>query len=157
MFIAITLRYEKHDEKEYFLINKNFKDIFDTLGVTLIPVCQESEIDKISEICSALILTGSPIHVDAQLYKEKSSIDYTPEYPFEDSLDYKLIETFKRKGKPILGICRGIQILNVYHGGTLKEKVPNHEGTMHKIKIVPNSFLGSIYKGDIMVNSSHTQ
>lgn len=157
MFIAITLRYEKKSSDEIFYVNKYFKDIFDKLGVTLIPIMQESNIDKLSDICDALILTGSPIHIDARLYKEKSEINYYPRYDGEDSLDYKLIDIFHKKNKPILGICRGIQVLNVFFGGTLIEKVQNHKMVNHSIEIKKDTFLSSIYPKFLNVNSSHTQ
>lgn len=157
MFIAITLRYENNNDYEIFYINKYFKEIFDKLGVTLVPLMQEQGIDEISDFCDALILTGSPIHIDARLYKEKSEIGYVPHYSGEDSLDFKLIEAFHKKKKPILGICRGIQVLNVYFGGTLKEKISNHEKVNHPIEIKPKTFLSKIYPKTLIVNSSHTQ
>lgn len=157
MFIAITCRYEKTDKREQFSLNKKFKDIFDKLNITLIPIFQCTNINQIANMCEALILTGSPIHVNHKLYNAQNEIDYYPPYNEEDKLDYELIKAFASLNKPILGICRGIQVLNVYYGGTLTQKIPNHEGTNHNITTVPNTFISKTCGQKSIVNSTHTQ
>lgn len=157
MFGAVTLRYNTNKDKEIFSISKNMKDIFDELDITLIPVMQISNLDKIVDMCSFLILTGSPVHINHKLYNKENEINYNAPYRGEDKLDYLLIEKFLQKNKPILGICRGIQVLNVYFGGTLNQRISNHEGIMHYVNIKTNSFLCNIYDEKILVNSTHTQ
>lgn len=158
MFIAITLRFEKINDREVFLINKNFKDIFDKLGVTLVPIFQNVNIKKLANLCDAVILTGSPLHVNPKLYNKKEEINYDFSYSKEDDLDYTLIKEFDKLNKPILGICRGIQVINTYFGGTLHQNIKNHEKTTHKINILDNNFLNKIYQEKSMiVNSTHTQ
>ena len=155
MTIAITLRYDDNDG-ERFVISKQFKDIFDELNVTLIPICQIINLDSIVDICDALILTGSPIHVDAGLYNQEVKTEPF-NYDKEDELDYRLIDLFIKKNKPILGICRGIQVLNVYFGGSLNQFINNHEDVMHDIIIEKDSVLSKNYPERIRVNSTHTQ
>jgi putative glutamine amidotransferase len=69
---------------------------------------------------------------------------------------------------PIFAICRGLQILNVYHGGTLIQHVSNparHDPdttdraiSVHEVRFEPDSRLAGISKADSwMVNSSHHQ
>ena len=156
MTIAITLRYDNDLDDEYFYISKHFKDIFDELNVTLIPVFQTIDLEKIVNICDALILTGSPIHVNAKLYNQKV-ITEPFNYDKEDELDYKLIDIFRKNNKPILGICRGIQVLNVYFGGSLNQNIPNHENVMHEVTIKKDSILSKYYSDKALVNSTHTQ
>lgn len=158
MFIAITLRYEQINNRELFTINKNFKDIFDKLGVTLVPVFDTTNIKNIAKFCDAIILTGSGIHINPKLYNQAEKINYEYPYILEDKLDFALIKEFNALNKPILGICRGIQVINVYFGGSLKQKINNHENVQHEILLKNNTKLHNIYKQDvIMVNSSHTQ
>ena len=159
MIVGITLRYEKINDREVFLLSKKFKDIFDNLNITLVPIFDTKNIDQIVSMCDALILTGSPIHVNPKLYNEKESnnVDYNFSYTKEDELDYILIKEFVKLNKPILGICRGIQVLNVYFGGTLNQKVLNHEGVDHEVTFMNNSFLYDLYGKNKMVNSTHTQ
>ena len=159
MYIGITLRYEKFKDREVFLLSKKFKDIFDSLNVTLIPIMSITNLDGIVKMCDGLILTGSAIHVNPELYHEEKDkdVNYNFSYQKEDELDYILIKKFSELHKPILGICRGIQVINVYFGGTLKQKILNHEGVEHEVKIYPNSFLYDLYGEKALVNSTHTQ
>lgn len=152
MYIAITLRYDKSDNMELLTINKKFKEIFNELNITLIPIMQTSNLDIIVKLCDGLILTGSPYHVNPSLYGMDENI-----YNFEDDIDYCLIKKFYEKNKPIVGICRGIQVINVYFGGTLKRNIINHERVNHMINIMPNTLLSNIYSKRMEVNSTHTQ
>lgn len=73
-----------------------------------------------------------------------------------------LNKSFHKSNKPILGICAGIQSINVCFGGSLFQDIPNHtskeETTMHLIKLEKGSFLEKCYGTDmIKVNSSHHQ
>lgn len=162
MIIGITGRfYNKNNNGKIFYINKEFKDIFDKLNITLFPIVSLNNIEEVCNICDGLILSGSAIDVNPSLYGE-NNIDLI--YDGEDKLDYALIDIFSKKNKPILGICRGIQILNVYFGGTLYQDIPNHtlknsngEKLMHYINIAQDSFLYKCYKDKANVTSTHHQ
>lgn len=65
-----------------------------------------------------------------------------------DLLDKKIIEYAYKNKKPLLGICRGIQSINVFLGGTLKQNIANHSNENHFI------YLDNKY---ILVNSFHHQ
>ncbi len=157
MIYGITLRYTNKNSKELFTVSKCFIDIFKKLNITLLPLYEGNINENLLSLCDGLILTGSPIHINPKLYNEKEKIKYNFSYN-EDNLDYKLIEYFYKNNKKIIGICRGLQVLNVYFGGTLKQSIKHHENTKHYIKINENTFLSEIYKDKIItVNSSHTQ
>ncbi len=85
-----------------------------------------------------------------------------------DQAELDLIEDAMHKDLPILAICRGLQILNVHHGGTLIQHLPStsrhdpefeNKGTAaHEISIDPASLLRQIAGGDRwQVNSRHHQ
>ena len=72
-----------------------------------------------------------------------------------------MIDLFVRSKKPIIGICGGLQTLNVYFGGDLNQNISNHklgDGQMHHINIEKQSFLYDVYQNPkVFVNSFHRQ
>ena len=113
-------------------------------------------------MCSGLIIAGRDRDINPKYYGEKplEGLEY-PEDPYEDELDFKLIELFEKTNKPILGICSGLQSLNIYHGGTLKQHIDEHSSKeqliRHTIDIEDNSFVHSLYGNKTEVNSIHHQ
>lgn len=158
MKIAVTERFIKQEYGggNYYINNANVK-MFEQCGVLLIPVSSLLDIDEIVEMCDGLFVPGG-CDVDPNLYGEELNGSIDP-ISFIDKLDMDYIDAFYKAKKPILGICRGIQILNVYFGGTLYQDIKNHDdGRFHDISVEKNSFLYSIYQKDrISVNSYHHQ
>lgn len=162
--IAIIERIENYEEdkpfnKKYY-IDDWFREIFDELGVLLIPVISENHLEKIADMCDGLVVTGSANDVHPKYYKEEPIEG--KKYTFDEfGLAKNIVEIFSDANKPILGICAGIQEINVIFGGTLYQQIPNHylrDGSTHKIEIKPNSFLHDVYKvNEMQVNSYHKQ
>ncbi|MEG2176872.1 MAG: gamma-glutamyl-gamma-aminobutyrate hydrolase family protein [Oscillibacter sp.] len=78
-----------------------------------------------------------------------------------DEAELTLAAQFAALNKPILGICRGMQLLNVYFGGTLLQDIPGHnardgEDSLHTAKAAP-SFLTALYGAEHVINSAHHQ
>ncbi len=81
-----------------------------------------------------------------------------------DEFELALADAAIATGLPTLGICRGLQLLNVACGGTLNQHVPEHsrydvnvEGPAHAVDLAPGSILGEMYGGSLKVNSLHHQ
>ena len=89
-----------------------------------------------------------------------------------DLYDLAVVEAFEQAGKPIFGICRGLQLINVAFGGTLYQDIETqHPGAMrhrdavtydqhfHEVDIVPGTRLARLYQGmeRVTVNSIHHQ
>ena len=119
----------------------------------------------------ALLLTGGG-DVDPVLYGEKKHPETGDILPNRDALESKLIKKFLDMGRPIFGVCRGIQMVNVAMGGKLIQHVPDwlaakggknevHSAPsgdpMHKIKLVGRTNLGKALRGVTEVNSHHHQ
>jgi len=123
---------------------------------------------KIINIADGLLLSGGPdihpSHFGKTADTAKCSIDL-----HRDSLEFALINIAIKRKIPILGICRGLQILNVAAGGSLITDIPSdypsniiHQiesgDAMHDIMIFEGSLLKTITDmGNEQVNSNHHQ
>ena len=82
-----------------------------------------------------------------------------------DRVEMALIQAYLEAGKPVMGICRGLQVLNVYFGGTLyqhMEQTPLHRQSkevycVHPVEAVEGSVLHKLYGPSLTVNSYHHQ
>lgn len=95
--------------------------------------------------------------------------DRIPQETVDDDLDalqFEVLDRFLAAGRPVFGICRGHQLLNVAFGGTLIQHLPcaeNHmslptgEDNTHRAHIEQSSFLYRIYGAECTVNSTHHQ
>ena len=139
----------------------------------LIPLgIHQSEIKDLIPRLDGILLSGggdvAPALFGAENHPKVISID-----PDRDQVETQLIQMGIENGLPFLGICRGIQILNVALGGTLYTHIPDQlDGAVHHpyipgkprdylahdVRIEPNSFLSAILTQSlVMVNSMHHQ
>ena len=85
--------------------------------------------------------------------------------PARDETEFTLIHEYIHSGKPILGICRGQQVLNIYFGGNLVQHLPGSEyhtsgkdfDLVHTTCAMEGSLLQQLYGNTFPVNSSHHQ
>ncbi|MBQ8327715.1 MAG: gamma-glutamyl-gamma-aminobutyrate hydrolase family protein [Lachnospiraceae bacterium] len=82
----------------------------------------------------------------------------------EDEAQFLLLNHFFAHRKPILGICKGMQLINVYFGGSLIQDLPtaalhsfNETDQYHMTYIKKDSYLESLYGKAIITNSAHHQ
>lgn len=105
MIIAITMRYGLSEKKTgKYWIDENMKKIFENLGILLFPVYSSKQASKIANLCDGLIITGSPIHIDAKKYGKDNLNPVDKKNQEIDKLDFTLIREFHSVKKPILGI-----------------------------------------------------
>ena len=78
-----------------------------------------------------------------------------------DEHELALIDDFLRVGRPVLGICRGLQVLNVYFGGTLRQHIEGHSQIDGHDRLHPvcaeGGLLRTLYDPRFAVNSAHHQ
>ncbi len=119
------------------------------------------------------LLLGGGMDVDPARYGRPTLGNGTLEVdPERDALDFRLFEQARASGAPVLGICRGIQVVNVALGGTLVQDIPSerpspviHERRAeektrrdHRVSIAPGTRLAAIAgAADAAVNSRHHQ
>lgn len=134
------------------------------------------DIDDLVERLDGILVTGSPSNVEPQHYGGAPSEPGTLHDPARDATTLPLIRAALEKGVPLLGICRGLQELNVALGGTLHQRVherPGHGdhredkqaplavqyGPAHGVRLTPDGVLCGLAHGaaEVRVNSLHGQ
>jgi gamma-glutamyl-gamma-aminobutyrate hydrolase PuuD len=114
-----------------------------------------------------LIVSGGP-DISPASYNEEPGSMTTEFYPEQDYSEMGLIKEALHRDMPLLGICRGMQILSVAHGGGMHQHLdttPGFEGhggfagesTEHGVIVEENSLLASIMGNSFTVNSLHHQ
>ncbi|MEU6221441.1 gamma-glutamyl-gamma-aminobutyrate hydrolase family protein [Streptomyces sp. NPDC047022] len=108
-----------------------------------------------------LVIAGGP-DVDPSRYGAQRSPRTGPPAPERDAWEFALIEAALASGTPLLGICRGMQLLNVALGGTLVQHIDGHtEGVgvfgRHSVKPVPGTLYASAVPDATSVPTYHHQ
>ena len=109
--------------------------------------------------CDALLLPGGG-DLEPRRYGQANTASRDLE-PERDEAELLLLERFTAAGRPVLGICRGMQVLNVFFGGTLLQDLPGHSQAagrdrLHRVRTAPSP-LRELYGQDVVVNSAHHQ
>src|SRR5215468_4270128 len=129
------------------------------------------EVRKLVESCDGVLLPGSPADVDPAKYAAVRDPKTAAADLRRDTVDELLLDDAYRLRKPVLAICYGLQILNVYRKGSLVQHIEssvNHEAgkkvpIAHTVQITQGSKLAEVVRGSkadmsrLPVNSSHHQ
>lgn len=95
--------------------------------------------DSVVRYSQALVIPGG-YDVQPELYGEKETIHTYSDHDFRRSiLELALIRSADKQSLPLMGICRGSQIINVYYGGTLKQDIEGHDYHWHTMQVSPNA------------------
>ncbi|MDD6316894.1 MAG: gamma-glutamyl-gamma-aminobutyrate hydrolase family protein [Clostridia bacterium] len=96
--------------------------------------------DAYVDMADGLFLTGGPdmhCYRYGEIYRDRSEI--TPFSRTRDDLDFALCQRFLQAGKPVFGVGRGMQVLNVALGGTLYKDIARETGSPHPDVDAPKS------------------
>ena len=139
----------------------------------MIPVfASPSTIAEYVERLDGILLPGSSSDIDPARYGVEPHPRLGKLLPERDALDFSLLEYAERAQLPVLGICFGVQSLNVFRGGTLVQDIPSivaaplpHEDhgepqqpARHLVRLGRGSLLARLAGKDAVdVNSFHHQ
>src|SRR3954453_13851572 len=113
-----------------------------------------AEVMKLIERCDGVLLPGSKADVDPAKFDAERDPKTAAADPKRDTVDELLLQDAYNMRKPVLGICYGLQILNVYRSGTLVQHIEspvNHEAgkqvpLAHEVEIEEGSKLAEIVR-----------
>ena len=130
----------------------------------------DESIDQMVELCDGLIFTGGE-DIDPSRYHEERLPVCGESIPIRDELEIRLLRAALAAKKPVLCICRGLQLFNVVMGGTLWQDLPSQRpseikhsqgkpygAAAHSVELVPGSpLLALLGQSTIGVNTRHHQ
>ena len=135
----------------------------------ILPITDNLEVIKEQvKYFDGLILSGGG-DPDPNLYGEDCLQELGDITPERDAFELAILEEFLKTKKPILGICRGLQLMNVFYGGTLYQDIKYVDTNIqhkqkwladlptHDINILENNILFEIFGKKARTNSFHHQ
>ena len=163
MILAISQRADLNKNNQWMdNLEHNYIQYLEKFGVLCLPIPNIST--KISQYfklpIEGVILTGGN-DINPLFYGDR--VKNWPGVSNErDAAEKALLQIAIEKGLPVLGICRGMQFINVYFGGKLIRNIqenigPHKPGTDHEIKITDKNVKDFLGKEKYMVNSYHNQ
>lgn len=172
---VIGVTHSIHEDESRLMMPMSYANVVREAGGTpvLLPITRDAEvIEAYAALVDGVLFSGGE-DVGPNYYGETQLWACGDVIPLRDEFEIKLVHTLMEKypEKPILGICRGEQVLNVALGGTLyqdlKSQVPDsiaHQQhqiarySSHQVRIDAGTRLHEIYGcTQIMVNSHHHQ
>lgn len=168
MRVAVTISIHQHTDQPRDFLQHTYVPYLEPLG--LIPILVPNIIaDPVAYVraldVQGFVLTGGG-DVAPERYGEADSGTETESIsPARDSTEYHLLEFAVERSLPVVGICRGMQMINVFFGGSLIQDIPSqlrspirHDGNpSHALAITDARFAQVLQADRIEVNSFHHQ
>ncbi len=133
------------------------------LPILLEPIADERHIKITAQVCDGFVFCGGG-DIAPSFYGEMGSERIKNVCAIRDRFEQKLFDAAYASGKPIFGICRGMQVINVFLGGSLIQHIDGHmqaetgETKTHEVSVAKGSLLWNvIQKKALSVNSFHHQ
>jgi putative glutamine amidotransferase len=160
-----------------FGLDHTYSDAVARAGGTpiILPVTEEKKLQRrLYDLCDGILLAGGD-DVDPHIFGGEPTEKTQPYNRPRDDQEIQLIKWAVKDDKPLLGICRGMQIMNVAFGGTLYQDIadeaPKASAThmaafdkknfayiAHKLRLKPNSIIAKILgDNEIAANAYHHQ
>jgi putative glutamine amidotransferase len=137
-----------------------YRQAVENAGVAAVFIGPEANMMDAVKSFSGFLLPGGR-DIDPLLYNEEKVFDLDLEDGKRVSFDLALFRSALKQGSPVLGICYGMQLINVAMGGTLYQDIGrqtelaiDHVNVSHSVQVSDNPFMAA---GQYEVNSSHHQ
>lgn len=159
------------EEQQRCLVQPGYLESIDRaggLGLMLPLTDRDEDIQRFVELCDGFLFVGGP-DIEPSLYGQELLPECGPRNAQRDALEWKLMKAALASDKPVLGVCRGLQVLNTVLGGTLYQDLPSqyesnlahgmeppYNRDVHGVQVVEGTPLAQL-KPVVEVNSRHHQ
>lgn len=179
--IGITLDLASNNEKysyawrPWYAARRDYSNCVAAAGGIPVLLPYSAKIEDTLDVIDGLILTGSDEDIHPRFYGQEIISDRVKTNPERTEFEFSLTEKAIKRNMPILGICNGMQLINVLFGGTLIQNIDDHptyadseinheqphpkNEPTHEILINKNSLLKKLAPKDqqVFVNTTHHQ
>lgn len=142
----------------------------DAGGVPIVLLPGQVEVHLESCVDGVVLAGGKDVHPHRYGHDFDLEIERTVDEP-RDHLEFAILQLAVEHGLPVLGICRGLQLINVFYGGTLHQNPPGHEifrktvhhqmkardSLAHEVTAGSHRLQGILGSNSFQVNSIHEQ
>lgn len=168
LLVGISESYPDGERSLKVAVNANYAEAIAKAGhlpVVLTRFGSDAQFDALVAKLDVLVMTGGE-DIAPEKYRECASPRLGKVNVKRDEFDFRLLAAARRRNLPVIGICRGCQLLNVAFGGTLYQDLPSefpvkdvqHRNTHHRITIESASRIAKVVgKTEVLVNSYHHQ
>ncbi|HEX3572905.1 MAG TPA: gamma-glutamyl-gamma-aminobutyrate hydrolase family protein [Acidobacteriaceae bacterium] len=116
-----------------------------------VPLDDPAQAERLAKSCDGVLLPGSGADVEPARFGQERDPNTANADPQREQVDTLLLQTAEQQSKPVLAICFGTQMLNVWRGGSLVQHLPeapvNHRqkgvAEAHQAEVAPDSLLAS--------------
>ena len=140
--IGVTPRLLMEDDVEKQFVNTSYLDCLLHYDCNVIMLTLNNpNVEEVLDLCDAFLITGGS-DLDPKYYGEENNGSKGIDFRL-DVLDKVVVEYAAKTKKPLLGICRGHQSINVFLGGSLIQHMENHRGIKegHEVVTIKNAYL----------------
>ena len=129
--IGVSMNYARTEggpERAY--LDREYLDLWPRFGVVPFPIALTEDVDQIDAMldCVDGVLFSGGLDLDPALWGRQQQPETILLHPRRQRFELKLYEMVQKRRLPIMGICLGIQIINVAHGGSLYQHLPDVPG-----------------------------
>ena len=158
---------------DYWYLNRKYSEALLRAGATPVLLCPDTPIESVVNRCTGLVLTGGG-DLPSSFAGSADDSAWTAAVPGEaeslERIEWErgLLDAFARQGRSVLGVCFGMQLMNLHFGGTLETDLrarsqpgTDHGGgekaALHALRVSPSSAFFGGWVPPPSVSSSHRQ